>query len=251
MFDDRLLQEYMNTFYGYGNYRSKYWFVGMEEGGGGTFEEINNRIRGWTDGGKKEIKDLTGGYDYKTAPKERAVPRHFAKHPKLQTTWNKLIRILLAAEGQPIPISVDAVKIYQRDNLGRPDSDNCLLELLPLPSPSTGHWLYAKHTKLAQLQTREIYKEHYALQRAECIRERVEAYKPAVVIFYGKEYRHWWEKIAGVQFVEDLAGSGTYHMGCDSHTVFVITKHPAAKGITSDYFHQVGRGIALRLHKSR
>ncbi len=82
MFDDQLLQAYVDTFYGFGNYRGKYWFVGMVEGGGETFEEIENRIRGWARGGKNEIKDLTGGYDYRTAPKDRPIPKHFAQRPK-------------------------------------------------------------------------------------------------------------------------------------------------------------------------
>ena len=42
MFDDELLQAYIDTFYGFGKYEGKYWFIGMEEGGGGTFEEIES-----------------------------------------------------------------------------------------------------------------------------------------------------------------------------------------------------------------
>jgi hypothetical protein len=37
LFDDQLLERFMCTFYGYGNYRGAYWFVGMEEGGGDSF----------------------------------------------------------------------------------------------------------------------------------------------------------------------------------------------------------------------
>lgn len=33
-FDDATLLEYIDRFYGYGNYRSQHWLVGMEEGGG-------------------------------------------------------------------------------------------------------------------------------------------------------------------------------------------------------------------------
>ncbi len=247
MFDDQLLQAYIDTFYGFGNYRGKYWFVGMEEGGGGTFEGIENRIRGWARDGKNEIKDLTGGYDYRTAPKDRPIPKHFAQRPKWQRTWGMLIRILLTAEGHLEPITADVVKMYQRDKLGRPDSDNCLLELLPLPSPSMGHWLYKEHTRLPNLQTREIYKEHYASQRVQCIRKRVHEYKPAVVIFYGMGYRRWWEEIAGVNFTEVSAGSNVFYMGTNGRTIFVMIAHPVAHGVTNDYFHQVGKAVALQL----
>ena len=35
MLDDKLLESYMKTFFGYGNLHADYWFIGMEEGGGG------------------------------------------------------------------------------------------------------------------------------------------------------------------------------------------------------------------------
>ncbi len=33
MLDDHLLQDFIDGFYGYGNYNAPYWFVGMEGGG--------------------------------------------------------------------------------------------------------------------------------------------------------------------------------------------------------------------------
>jgi hypothetical protein len=35
-FDHTLLTDYINGFWGYGTFSADYWFVGMEEGGGGT-----------------------------------------------------------------------------------------------------------------------------------------------------------------------------------------------------------------------
>jgi hypothetical protein len=246
MFDDQVLESYINTFYGYGNYRGRWWFVGMEEGGGTTIEHCKNRIMKWKARGRNELDDLQG-FHSAIALKEPWVKRHFAEQPKIQTTWGKLIRIVLAAEGRPT--SLDDVKIYQRDQLGRSTNNNCLLELLPLPSPSTGHWVYEGHSALPQIQARQEYKEYYAPRRAEHIRERVEEYRPPVVVFYSVNwwYRQWWQKIAGVDFAEERIGSDLLLIGNDMHTVYAITKHPAAKGITNDYFHQVGRRIAARL----
>lgn len=34
----------MHHFYGYGNYQADYWFVGMEEGGGDTFDKVSKRL---------------------------------------------------------------------------------------------------------------------------------------------------------------------------------------------------------------
>jgi hypothetical protein len=245
MFDDQILKSYVDTFYGYGNYGGRWWFVGMEEGGGKIIEHSKNRISNWDARGRKELDDLAG-FHYAIADIEPWVTRHFAEQPKIQTTWGKLIRIVLAAEGRST--SLDAVKAFQRDELGRSTSDNCLLELLPLPSPSTGHWIYAGHTALPHIQTRPGYMEHYAPCRAEHIRQRVEEYRPPVVVFYSVNwwYRQWWQKIAGVDFAEERIGSDLLLIGSDKHTLYVITKHPAAKGITNDYFHQVGQRIAAR-----
>ena len=58
MLDNDLIDEFINKFYGYGNLNSDLWFVGMEEGGGNSFEEINTRLNIWSDRGKKTVEDL-------------------------------------------------------------------------------------------------------------------------------------------------------------------------------------------------
>ena len=40
MFNDQLLSEYADTFLGYGNQNGKFCFIGLEEGIGGSFEDI-------------------------------------------------------------------------------------------------------------------------------------------------------------------------------------------------------------------
>jgi len=47
MFDDSLVLEYLETFYGYGNLDGKYWFIGMEDGSDGTDAEIVHRLNHW------------------------------------------------------------------------------------------------------------------------------------------------------------------------------------------------------------
>ncbi len=42
IFNDQLLQNFMQRFYGYGTYAGDYWFVGMEEGGGNLLVEKPN-----------------------------------------------------------------------------------------------------------------------------------------------------------------------------------------------------------------
>jgi len=58
LFDDQLLNEFVENFYGYGSYNGQFWFVGMEEGGGNSFLELENRLNAWIRRGKHELEDL-------------------------------------------------------------------------------------------------------------------------------------------------------------------------------------------------
>jgi hypothetical protein len=48
----------MHNFYGYGDYRGAYWFVGMEEGGSDSFDEVAKRLRLWDERGRRELEDV-------------------------------------------------------------------------------------------------------------------------------------------------------------------------------------------------
>jgi hypothetical protein len=67
---------------------------------------------------------------------------------------------------------------------------------------------------------------------------RIGEHRPATVVFYGFSYRPYWQAIAGVDF--RLESDGVY-TGRNDSTLFIMTKHPAATGVTNEYFHQIGR----------
>lgn len=77
MFDDHLLTEFMNKFYGYGNFATPYWFIGMEEGGGDSFEEVAQRLTVWKQRGRRELEDVA---DYHMA---LGITHPFDAKPKL------------------------------------------------------------------------------------------------------------------------------------------------------------------------
>lgn len=130
-FDDQLLHTFMHGFYGYGNYQADYWFVGMEEGGGDTVQEINQRLTVWDQRGRREVEDVA---EYHLA---LGIIHPFVEKAKLQPTWAKLIRVLLSIEG--LSPTKEEVRRYQQQQWARSNGNVCLLELLPLPSPSTSH----------------------------------------------------------------------------------------------------------------
>src|SRR5438093_6988758 len=91
--DDERLEAFANHFYGYRSYTGKYWFVGMEEGGGDSFEEVEKRLAIWEQRGGCELEDVA---EYHIA---LGITHPFSTTAKLQPTWSKLIRVLLSAKG--------------------------------------------------------------------------------------------------------------------------------------------------------
>lgn len=182
-FDDALVQDYMHGFYGYGHYAAPYWFIGMEEGSSGKPDEIPKRIHEWHNRGRAELEDLV---DYSQVIGMGSL---VGSPTKIQPTWAGLIKILLSAEGQDL--DKESVRRFQREKLGRKDGTNALLELLPLPSRSLAHWLYAHHSRLPELANRKEYTRIYGPRRAEAIRQRIQQHKPKAVVFYSfnRQYR--------------------------------------------------------------
>jgi hypothetical protein len=236
LLDDANLTDFMHNFYGYGTYAGDIWLVGMEEGGGHSCEEVAARLAVWEKRGRKELEDVAA---YHIA---FGVTQLFEQHPKIQPTWGKLIRLLLAAEGAET-IEAQAVREFQRDRLGRLDSNHCLLELFPLPSRSINpaHWLYATCSTLPFLASRPAYIAHMQRRRVAHLRERIATHRPKAVVFYSLQYLSFWEEIAGSPF--------TYQTALDCHTLhnngttYYVLKHPATRGITSETYQAIGRDI--------
>ena len=79
-------------------------------------------------------------------------PAGFTGRAPLQPTWNGLMRILLSAKGEPATRA--PFRPYQTERVGRYGGESCLVELFPLPSPSTSEWLYGEHSTLPELRNR-------------------------------------------------------------------------------------------------
>lgn len=135
MLEPQLLQAFMGGFFGYRNLGAKYWFIGLEEGGGTSIDEIRNRLEAWDALGRPQLADLHEFHQ------RAGISRWSVAKPPLQSTWKQLIRLALTAEGEPA--NLEAIRTYQRHHLGRRNGTTALIELMPLPSPSTAEWLYA------------------------------------------------------------------------------------------------------------
>ena len=232
-FDDILLTDYMQGFWGYGASDADYWFVGMEEGGGNYFNEINQRITQWHSRGRNPLEDI---YEYHM---DINVPKWFMKNAPIQSTWNHLIRVLLSAKG--IVPETEIVREYQIDHFGRSNGEVCLLELLPLPSPTTKHWLYSEHSDLPILIDREIYTQQVGATRAHMITKLILKQQPKFVMFYGVGYFDWWLKIVERDFTTKVLVNKKAYFSQLQNTKIVLTQHPVAIGVPLEYFHLIGK----------
>ena len=229
--DTKLIQEFCLGFYGYGNLSSDYWFVGMEEGGDDTIQEFyKNYVEKW-DG--KESTDMVDGIN------KEAEDIFFNEKGKIQKTWGGIIKLLLSIENKPI--YKECILNFQKTNLGRIEGNNLLLELLPLPNRSITNWGYYS-LGLPHFDTRKNYLEYYLPERTKHIKELISKYNPKVVVFYSatKRYLKSWKEIMEIS---DNTIIKTPVIMKINETIFAICKHPAAHGLTSEYYPEIGKDI--------
>jgi hypothetical protein len=237
MLDDQLLEAFMNVFYGFGNYQARYWFVGMEEGGGNTLDAISKQLEIWDKWGRKELIDVA---EY---AREMNITRWYGDRPKLQPTWKPLIRIFLTAEGQSA--DAETMRQYQKNVWGTAEGNTCLLELLPLPAPSISSWLYREISTLPYLTSRKAYREYVMPLRIAHLQNRIRQYQPEAVIFYGSGYDSHWKTIAEIDSWEKQPEGVSFAV--NNSIIFISSKHPVAHGATNEYFYSIGKLItALR-----
>jgi len=235
--NSELLKDFIFGFYGYGNYDSPYWFIGMEEGGGEKRKEIEHRLSAWQLHNKSELADLP---EYSC---DAGIKKWFVGKPTLQPTWGKLIHLLKFIEAR----NVDDIA-YQTTYLARAEKESCscLLELLPLPAKRTKDWKYGMWVQLSQLpylEKRTMYEKEIRPARIKHLKQMVTDYKPKAVIFYGITNKRHWEHIAGIDLLEE-------NKICRRDgTVFLMVKHPTARGFKNPngYFGEAGERLSREL----
>ncbi len=184
----------LRNFKGYGDPSGRFWFIGIEERGEGTPEELAVRLK------YRDIEDLL----YSQSP---AVWGHSPlwedfDPTKLIPTWTTMIKIVLRLNGHPAWADRDAVREYQKQEFGKLHGDTFLTELLPLPKRSDGDfpswWPWSSWDE---------YAEEVLPRRVEMIRTLFEAHRPRFVFCYGKGYWQLHQKLfPEINFTPILAG---------------------------------------------
>ncbi|MEJ6390571.1 hypothetical protein [Gymnodinialimonas ulvae] len=226
------IDEFALGFYGYGDLKAPLWFVGMEEGGGNTADEVTKRIRAWQIRGCMKLEDVAEYHD--------AFMKEGFSSIRKQNTWSALSRVQLGYERKLLEDG--DVKQHWKKSLGRHRSGTCILELNPLPSPGTSAWKYPEFTKLPFLVNRDAYNLRYGSERVATLRRMILAYSPRAVVFYGRKYETFWSLIAGAP----LVSQGLHKTASNGKIKFASIDHPSAPvaGATSEYYASLGRGLA-------
>ncbi len=231
-FDKDDLQHRIETFIGYGNLNSDFWFIGYEESCSGVDRDILFRLQalGLQDifEAHKELKEEI--HDDENTDD----PLKWFEKGIYQTTWGALIKILLIAKGefdQEIASGtlsdstlLKRVKHYQSNLWGRFDNETLVAELLPLPSKSSSVWHKGyKNSDISFLKSRISYTEAVKTKRIEFFKKLLAEYKPKVVIAYGKEFWEDFKKLASSEGDLSPAENSFFEV----YDNIVIIKHPA------------------------
>lgn len=233
-----ILSRFIDLFWGYGSFEAPIWMVGMEESCGE--KDFPKRINAWHARGERQLDDAAGYHQAIGAPE------HFEERARVQRTWSKLIKTYLAAYGHRTNTS--DTRRFQIMSLGRIEPvlvPTCFIELMPLPSPSTGDWWVKDHSDLDYLQSRKAYMAEVADKRAQKLKALVAEHRPAAVLFYGSTLRKHWERVSG-PLVRHPAHQKLFHSQTGG-TQFLMMPHPVAHGVKNADYIKVGELLRDRI----
>lgn len=252
MLNCQLLHDYAENFFGYGSPKSKLWFIGIEEAGGRCAHVVDERLKRWSD--EFNRAPFVDGCEFHQTLYDcngKPLDRLFRDPVPAQPTWDRLIRIQLARRGVKSVAPRD-VNDFRKTEWARSTSNSCLLELLPLPSPSVKTWNYGEwispdcDSATAELfRTRLAYQRHFGEKRAQAIGQLIAKHRPRVVIFYGSRMKRWSE-IAGFPWRDVRMDSALpARLRRSEDRLYAVVRHPAAHGLRNKdaYFQCVGERI--------
>lgn len=241
--EDPRIRDYLDGFFGYGNLDGRFWAIGMEEGGDSS--TIIDRVEAWEKLGRGATVDIKELHEL--------IDQHhwFSVFAHSQTTWQGVIKIVLAAMSTITPCELDT-KEYQRSRFARSDGDTAMLDLMPLPSPDSKIWAYK-----SLYPTRDKYLNEMAPLRIGWIKQKIREHKPKVVIMLSKSYRDpYWNQVhyafKEVPYENGPFDKGnrkrTWLLGQTKATAYVICDHPAAQ-VPDRYYAQIGAAVGDHLKR--
>jgi hypothetical protein len=216
------LEEMARKCFGYGRWDAPYWFIGLEEGMSGTLED---RIKAFQKLNKEGLCDC------KQFHQEISDYKHHGHRPPLQSTWRVLILILLTYLGR-IPTD-DERKDYQAIKLGMAKGETALLELFGLPAKNVILGAAQRNLHFTDSMIGQIHTERIA-----AIRERLQEYRPALVVMYGTspKPKKQFARLAG-RLMEP------WDIFREGETLITLMPHPTSPGRTNQEWIQHAKNL--------
>jgi hypothetical protein len=198
LIQDKLLQHWINHFYGYGSWDARIWFVGYEEGGGDLPEEVAEKFNYFyslypsaTEAILCDIRELYRHVAFRVeGPRAELFTNlyeyRFDVHANLHGIWKNLIAFVHGYRNENLP----DLLVYQKNLFALPSRHHeALISLYPLPSTHNHAWYYSwlDLPQFPFLKSRTLYEEHVYQHRVSAILRNVRAYKPQVVLMYGMD----------------------------------------------------------------
>ena len=228
-----LVRVRLKNFWGYGNLKSKIWFVGMEEGCDGDISKLISRFKATSHG---EVFDIY--HDMRHDPDHM---KWFEENAPTQATYRKLIYLLLYLETSKEP-TLEEIRQYQITHFGRKHKDHAVLELMSLPARSLKQedWVYAT-SGIDGLSSRKVYLKMYMPERIKRLRELIRAHKPKFVIFYSTTYLKHWHTVVDLPFHKVI--DKKLHIAKDDHTLYVVVPHSVAPKMSNNDWKHIAKTI--------
>lgn len=204
--------------YGYGRWEAPFWFIGPEQGQGQWENDVlTNRYQAFV-----ELSN-DGLCDCRKFHKQIAEARWHREKPALQSTWRRLILVLMAYQKKLTgnrDIDQSILRDYQRDQWGAATSfadsmkaETCVIELSGLPAKN-----------FAVKRDRELFRA----ERIEKIRGKLRSKKEGFVLIYSKSQWKHWKQIADLklEFLE-------------------FAPSPTARGYSDQYWIDIGKRLRI------
>ena len=252
--DHSILREYANTFRTYGDLSNKVWFMGLEEGGGGSLKQAATKLCAWKDNGSKSEEYLSG-----PGAEPGVVNKFFpaaGKQAQLQKTWSNQLRVLLGIQGEEL--SNDSVRQLQTTAHGTAGGPTCLMELFPLPCKDAGSWVYNKvpfdeKVDVNDFVSKKSYYSAYLPRRLDKIKSILSEHKPQALVCMTWTYRDSLLTLLDSYETLDLnlpSCNAKAIIGKCGPTVVVICTHPSerSKGPRNQFYFEVGNAIRARMN---
>ena len=189
------LRHWIDSFYGYGSWHARFWFIGYEEGGGEIPEEVADKLNYLYNANAQPgetLCDIRELYKYvavrwdgaKASLFNNLYEYRFGENAIQHGLWKNLIAFVHGYKQTTLP---DVLAYQQHTFLSSSAHNEALIQLYPLPSPHNHAWYYSwlDFPQLGFLKNRALYEEHVYPRRMHTILTNISTYRPEVVLMYG------------------------------------------------------------------